>query len=49
MTYGSIGAVIVLMPWLYIAGFVMLLGVQINATLERRRRAAEREASPSDE
>jgi membrane protein len=37
-TYGSIGAVIVLMLWLYIAGFVMLLGAEVNAALERRRR-----------
>lgn len=33
-TYGSIGAVIVLMLWLYIAGFVILLGSEINALVE---------------
>ena len=33
-TYGSIGAVIVLMVWLYIAGFVILLGSEINALVE---------------
>lgn len=33
-TYGSIGAVIVLMLWLYIAGFVILLGSEINAIIE---------------
>ena len=33
-TYGSIGAVIVLMLWLYIAGFVILVGSEINALLE---------------
>jgi membrane protein len=33
-TYGSIGAVIVLMLWLYIAGLVILLGSEINALLE---------------
>lgn len=33
-TYGSIGAVIVLMFWLYIAGFVMLVGSEINVLLE---------------
>lgn len=41
-TYGSIGAVIVLMFWLYIAGLVILVGSEINALLERRSRAAER-------
>lgn len=35
--YGSIGAVIVLMLWLYLAGLVILLGSEINALLERRR------------
>lgn len=34
--YGSIGAMIVLMLWLYIAGFVILLGSEINALVEQR-------------
>jgi membrane protein len=34
-TYGSIGAVIVLMLWLYIIGFVILLGSEINSLFER--------------
>lgn len=33
-TYGSIGAVIILMLWLYIAGLVILLGSEINALIE---------------
>lgn len=33
-TYGSLGAVIVLMLWLYITGLVLLLGSEINAILE---------------
>jgi membrane protein len=33
-TYGSIGAVIILMLWLYITGLVILLGSEINALLE---------------
>jgi len=32
--YGSIGAVIVLMLWLYIAGLAILIGSEINALLE---------------
>jgi len=34
-TYGSIGAVITLMLWLYIAGLVILLGSEINVLLRR--------------
>lgn len=33
-TYGSIGAVIILMLWLYIAGLSILFGSQINALIE---------------
>lgn len=38
-TYGSIGAVIVLMLWLYIAGLVILVGSVINVLLTRYERA----------
>lgn len=33
-TYGSIGAVIVLMLWLYITGLVFLVGSEVNVVLE---------------
>jgi len=33
-TYGSIGAVIILMLWLYIAGLVLLLGSEVNSLVE---------------
>jgi membrane protein len=33
-TYGSIGAVVVLMLWFYIAGSVILIGSEINALIE---------------
>lgn len=33
-TYGSLGAVIILMLWFYVTGLAFLLGSQINATIE---------------
>jgi membrane protein len=33
-TYGSIGAVIVFLTWLYLSGFVILVGGEINAEVE---------------
>ena len=43
--YGSIGAVIALLMWFYLAGFSVLFGALINVELARRRRiAAAREA-----
>ncbi len=33
-TYGSIGAIVVLMMWFYLAGIVILLGSEINALIE---------------
>lgn len=36
--YGSIGAVIALLMWLFISGFLLLLGAALNAELERHTR-----------
>jgi membrane protein len=33
-TYGSFGAVIVLLTWFYVTGFMLLLGAEINSTIE---------------
>ena len=34
VTYGSIGSVVVLMLWLYITGFIFIMGGEVNAVLE---------------
>lgn len=38
-TYGSIGAIIVLMLWLYLSGIILMIGGQINAVMRDRRQA----------
>jgi membrane protein len=35
VTYGSIGGVIVLLTWLFITGFILLMGGEINALIEQ--------------
>jgi membrane protein len=41
-TYGSIGAVVVLMLWLYLTAFVVLLGAEFNGEAERQARIEAR-------
>jgi membrane protein len=38
LTYGSIGAIIVLMIWLYISAFIIILGGEINAFYSEKNR-----------
>lgn len=38
-TYGSIGAIIVLMMWLYLSGIILMIGGQINAVMNERQKA----------
>ena len=35
-TYGSLGAVVVLLLWLYLSAYVLLLGAELNAELEKK-------------
>lgn len=35
-TYGSMGAIIILLMWFYISAFVVLLGAEINSEMERQ-------------
>lgn len=39
--YGSIGSVIVLMTWIYINSFVLLIGFELNASIDMMRQEAE--------
>jgi membrane protein len=57
-TYGSMGAVIILMMWFYLTAYMVLLGAEINAEMEHQtkkdttrghpRRMGEREAKVAD-
>lgn len=35
-TYGSLGAVIVFLTWLYLTAYILLMGAELNAEVERR-------------
>lgn len=49
-TYGSIGAVIVLLTWMYLGGLVLLIGGQINATLKASGEGVDKKTErPTDE
>jgi membrane protein len=47
LTYGSLGAVIILLTWFYITGLMLLVGAEINSQIEAaaaEKRLAERQA-----
>lgn len=44
-TYGSLGAVIVLMMWLWIAAIIVMLGAELNAEIARRIQSRNEAAS----
>ena len=39
LTYGSIGAIIVLLIWLYISGFIIIIGGEINAFYSEKNKS----------
>jgi membrane protein len=37
-TYGSVGAIVILLMWFYVSAFVVLLGAELNAEMEHQTR-----------
>ncbi len=44
-TYGSLGAVVVLLTWLYLSAYILIIGAELNAELEHQT-AADTTAGP---
>jgi membrane protein len=43
-TYGSLGAVVVFLTWLYLTAYILLMGGELNAELEKQTSCATEEA-----
>lgn len=41
ISYGSLGALMILLVWLYTTGLALLVGAEINAAIERSSRKDE--------
>lgn len=48
-TYGSLGAVVVLLMWLYVSAYIVLAGAELNSEVERAHGVAEPNATPAAE
>jgi membrane protein len=46
-TYGTVAGVVVLMLWLYLTGYIVLLGAEINAESERQTRQDTTKGEPA--
>jgi membrane protein len=46
--YGSIGAVIALLMWLFISAYAVLIGAALNAEINKALQAAGSEDAPKD-
>ena len=46
-TYGSLGAVVVLLTWLYLSAYILIMGAELNAEFEHQT-AADTTAGPSE-
>lgn len=45
-TYGSLGAVVVLLLWLDLSAYVLLLGAELNGELEREAKTINARPTP---
>lgn len=45
-TYGTLGAVVILLTWLFLTAYVVLLGAELNAEMERQTRKDTTEGRP---
>jgi membrane protein len=48
VTYGSLGGVVVLLTWLYLSGFIFIVGGEINAILEHASRTGKAAGARSE-
>ncbi len=48
-TYGSLGAVIVLLTWLNLSAYILLFGAELNAEIEHQTRADTTDGAPEPE
>ena len=45
-TYGALGGVIVLLMWFYLSGYIVILGAEVNAEMERQTQKDTTEGRP---